>query len=234
MRKEREPCPCCGHRTLRERGGFEVCPVCFWEDDGQDDVDAHVDRGGPNGGSTLWQARTRFLKYGASTGSGPHVRRASADEPKVRHWSLLDSEAVELVPSSDVSPWNLLHDGTIVAIVPHDDRFTVSVEIPYLRNRFEPPGAALLLELCGGSDFEYAEYEGKSFSALSEIVGAEPDILEARREEDRVVVSGSAGVLRLRYRGLALRLDSGSPLALAALQRCARLYWEEWEASAPR
>ncbi|MFF1770133.1 CPCC family cysteine-rich protein [Streptomyces sp. NPDC058249] len=29
-------CPCCGFLTLDERGSYEICPVCFWEDDGQD------------------------------------------------------------------------------------------------------------------------------------------------------------------------------------------------------
>lgn len=29
-------CPCCGFLTLDERGTFEICPVCFWEDDGQE------------------------------------------------------------------------------------------------------------------------------------------------------------------------------------------------------
>ena len=28
-------CPCCGFVTLPERGGCEICPVCFWKDDGQ-------------------------------------------------------------------------------------------------------------------------------------------------------------------------------------------------------
>lgn len=27
------PCPCCQHRTIPERGTYELCPVCFWEDD---------------------------------------------------------------------------------------------------------------------------------------------------------------------------------------------------------
>lgn len=27
------PCPCCGRRTLPERGTYELCPVCNWEDD---------------------------------------------------------------------------------------------------------------------------------------------------------------------------------------------------------
>ncbi|MFI5096110.1 MAG: CPCC family cysteine-rich protein [Candidatus Acidiferrales bacterium] len=33
-------CPCCRFKTLHGRGGFELCPICFWEDDGQDDHDA--------------------------------------------------------------------------------------------------------------------------------------------------------------------------------------------------
>jgi hypothetical protein len=42
-------CPCCGHPTLTERGGYEICGECGWEDDGQDDHDSEVIRGGPNG-----------------------------------------------------------------------------------------------------------------------------------------------------------------------------------------
>ena len=31
----RYACPCCGFLTLEEpeRGNYEICPVCFWEDD---------------------------------------------------------------------------------------------------------------------------------------------------------------------------------------------------------
>ncbi|MFF3641101.1 CPCC family cysteine-rich protein [Streptomyces sp. NPDC002564] len=27
------PCPCCGHQTFGEQGSYEICAVCFWEDD---------------------------------------------------------------------------------------------------------------------------------------------------------------------------------------------------------
>jgi hypothetical protein len=58
-------CPCCGCKTLSERGGFEICPVCFWEDDGQDDHDADDVRGGPNGALSLTEARVNYRRFGA-------------------------------------------------------------------------------------------------------------------------------------------------------------------------
>ncbi|MER7850880.1 CPCC family cysteine-rich protein [Kitasatospora sp. NPDC096077] len=53
-------CPCCGCQTLMERADFEVCGECGWEDDGQDDHDADVVRGGPNGRLSLTQARIDY------------------------------------------------------------------------------------------------------------------------------------------------------------------------------
>jgi hypothetical protein len=58
-------CPCCRYLTLGERGGFEICDVCFWEDDGQDDPDADAVLGGPNGDLSLTQARDNFAAFGA-------------------------------------------------------------------------------------------------------------------------------------------------------------------------
>lgn len=63
------------------RGGFEICPVCFWEDDGQGDADADVIRGGPNGGLSLTQARLNFKCVGACDEQFcKGVRQPSADE----------------------------------------------------------------------------------------------------------------------------------------------------------
>ncbi len=58
-------CPCCGYKTLDERGGYDICPVCFWEDDGQDEEDAETNRPlGPNHLS-LVQAREMYRRIGA-------------------------------------------------------------------------------------------------------------------------------------------------------------------------
>jgi uncharacterized protein YjbI with pentapeptide repeats len=60
MMSEAVNCPCCFSRTLSGRGGFEICEVCYWEDDGQDDADADVVRGGPNGTLSLTAARANY------------------------------------------------------------------------------------------------------------------------------------------------------------------------------
>jgi hypothetical protein len=56
-------CPCCYFRTLYERGGFEICPICYWEDDGQDDSDADSRWGGPNGVLSLTEARKNYSQF---------------------------------------------------------------------------------------------------------------------------------------------------------------------------
>jgi len=74
-------CPCCRFRTLSERGMHEICPVCFWEDDGQDDQDADIVRGGPNYELSLTQARYNFRELGAASPRvKPHVRAPLSDE----------------------------------------------------------------------------------------------------------------------------------------------------------
>lgn len=38
-----EECPCCGYLSLPNRGYYNVCPVCYWEDDGKlsDELDSY-------------------------------------------------------------------------------------------------------------------------------------------------------------------------------------------------
>ena len=82
LQKERTyRCPCCRYRTLRSRGGDEICEVCFWHDDGQDDHDAAEVRGGPNGKLSLTQARENFQAYHAVERRVlKYVREPTSDE----------------------------------------------------------------------------------------------------------------------------------------------------------
>lgn len=60
----REQCPCCDYIALAERGSYQICPVCFWEDDGQD-IDEPDTPSGPNHGLTLRDGRRNFALSGA-------------------------------------------------------------------------------------------------------------------------------------------------------------------------
>jgi hypothetical protein len=59
-------CPCCSARTLSRPDAMELCPVCWWEDDGQDSDDASEIRSTVNGELSLRDARRNFELCGAS------------------------------------------------------------------------------------------------------------------------------------------------------------------------
>jgi hypothetical protein len=50
-------CPSCGYPTLLIRDGDEICEICRWEDDGQDDKNADEILGGPNKNLSLTTSR---------------------------------------------------------------------------------------------------------------------------------------------------------------------------------
>ncbi len=58
------PCRCCGNLTISMRGYFEICPVCYWEDDEEQFSDPDYE-GGANGIS-LKQAKKNYAEFGAS------------------------------------------------------------------------------------------------------------------------------------------------------------------------
>ncbi len=87
-KSEKYTCLCCGYKTLDEkRGSFDICPVCFWEDDmfitPTKNVDGKIDLSylnlendadyenyldipsGANHGLTLRQGRTNYKEFGA-------------------------------------------------------------------------------------------------------------------------------------------------------------------------
>jgi len=56
-------CPCCNYPTLNERNSYEICGLCCWEDDGQDESNASKILGGPNQDYSLAEARYNFKQY---------------------------------------------------------------------------------------------------------------------------------------------------------------------------
>ena len=62
---------------------------CGWEDDGQDDHDADVVRGGPNGRLSLTQARLDYAEVVAEDAGGPDISDGSSvsDGGQGRWWT---------------------------------------------------------------------------------------------------------------------------------------------------
>ena len=74
-------CPCCAYYTFGERpnGNYNICPVCFWEDDlcAYDSPDESFDCNGVS----LNKARQNFLDFGACIiDMKTHVRPPYVDE----------------------------------------------------------------------------------------------------------------------------------------------------------
>jgi hypothetical protein len=74
-------CPCCGYRTLEVPGALALCPVCWWEDDGQEDDDASEVRLTVNGELSLRAARVHYAECGAAHPRFlPYVRKPQVTE----------------------------------------------------------------------------------------------------------------------------------------------------------
>ncbi|MBF2515690.1 CPCC family cysteine-rich protein [Listeria marthii] len=90
-------CACCNCLTIDERGEFEICPICFWEDDGyfvftEEEIYSHYQKtssvedllnipSGANHDLTLLEARQNFKEFGAcELAMKAYVRDATADE----------------------------------------------------------------------------------------------------------------------------------------------------------
>ena len=56
-------CPCCGYLTLPGAGSYDICPVCFWEDDPIQEDDPDFE-GGANDLS-LNESRRNYELFGA-------------------------------------------------------------------------------------------------------------------------------------------------------------------------
>jgi hypothetical protein len=87
MSDEMYTCPCCGYKTLSDQppGTYEICPICFWEDDQIQFNDPDYE-GGANKVS-LKQAQNNFKEFGACEREMlKHVRKPSEQDQKDRNW----------------------------------------------------------------------------------------------------------------------------------------------------
>jgi hypothetical protein len=83
-------CPCCGYKTSKERPGgtYNICEVCFWEDDPIQFDDPDYE-GGANRVS-LKQGQRNFQEFGAcERDMVKNVRRPNSDEGRDANWKFI-------------------------------------------------------------------------------------------------------------------------------------------------
>lgn len=103
-------CPCCGHLVFDAGwgwpGSYEICPVCFWEDDGVQ-LRFPSMAGGANRPSLI-EAQRNYAAYGGCDEHGRRrVRLATADEPRDPLWRPIDParDSFEDPHDPDPAPW---------------------------------------------------------------------------------------------------------------------------------
>jgi hypothetical protein len=81
-------CPCCGYKSIGSIGEWEICLICYWEDDPIQRDDPDYD-GGANEPS-LRQAQKNYMEYGAcQIDRIKYVRKEGRDDKKDPNWEPL-------------------------------------------------------------------------------------------------------------------------------------------------
>ncbi len=89
---QRYPCPCCGHLVFDEEpGSYDICNVCYWEDDLMQ-LRFLRSAWGPNHVSLI-EAQKNYQAFGAMEMRFiSNVRPPKADEPRELGWRMVDPE----------------------------------------------------------------------------------------------------------------------------------------------
>lgn len=90
-------CPCCGYKTLEEKppGTFEICSICFWEDDNVQFDDPDYKSGAND--ISLREAQKNFIKFGAKEKRViSYVRKPAKEDKKDPKWKILPDVIQEL------------------------------------------------------------------------------------------------------------------------------------------
>ena len=114
MPLENHPCPCCGHLVFGEPpGSYEVCPICFWEDDPVQAADPWY-AGGANT-PNLADAQRNYAEFGAIEQRFTKNVRAATDQDVLdpnwrplrdsdREYSITPDQIEEAVRESGTGP----------------------------------------------------------------------------------------------------------------------------------
>jgi hypothetical protein len=139
--------------------------------------------------------------------------------------------------------WNVLHDGTIVAVageVPGE--LTLEIEADYLRRRFADQGRRFVLTLrdCTHLIFKPWDESQRAVTRLEDLAALSLWILSADKVDGRCAVHCSrghsdagGGVLEVVAEDAVLTLDAGRIVSKEEIEAVAEKYWTEWSSRRP-
>ncbi len=98
------PCPCCGYLVFDESpGSYEICPICFWEDDLAQLRFPRMSWGANR--VSLIEAQENYFRHGVSElRFRSNVRAAEASDVREPQWRRIDVHAdriEELIQGKD-------------------------------------------------------------------------------------------------------------------------------------
>ena len=91
IKSEKFACPCCGYRTfdIEPDGTYEICPICFWEDDPIQLEDPNLESGANN--VSLKQGQRNFIEFRACDKEMiKHTRKPKKSEQRDENWKMLE------------------------------------------------------------------------------------------------------------------------------------------------
>lgn len=87
-------CPCCGYSTMDSDGHYDICPICFWEDDPiqkENEYDTGANQ------IPLIEAQINYIKYGACEKRFvKNVRKPNIQDKRDPNWKAFNDELFEL------------------------------------------------------------------------------------------------------------------------------------------
>ncbi|MBI5724978.1 MAG: hypothetical protein HZA50_13540 [Planctomycetes bacterium] len=110
---DKYPCPCCGFLVFDESpGSFDICPICFWEDDIVQLAFPHL-QGGANKQS-LYESQQSFLRIGAvEPRLVEHIRKptdADVQDPGWRPFDPKHDPCLDTENREDHNRWQTVKD----------------------------------------------------------------------------------------------------------------------------
>lgn len=87
-------CPCCGYQTLDSDGDYEICTICFWEDDPFQKENVY-DTGANQ--IPLIEAQRNYSRYGACEKRFVvNVRKPISHDKRDPNWKVLNDDLYEI------------------------------------------------------------------------------------------------------------------------------------------